>query len=297
MIDDYVIKDSDNVVVTEMNHIVEVQYMQKKNSKVNIKKLNKDKYLDIRTGEIKEFKKIDNRSESTNSLRQTFKKIRYLINNNFSGCRNELHVVLTYREHMTDTERLYNDFRKFMQRLRYQYRNVSRIEYISVIEPMQDGRWHCHVLMRFDDVEKIFISNKFINNKPVNAPLYDLWKNGWVTIKSLKDVDNIGAYLSAYLTDIELTDENIDILRPGMKVKMVDDKKFIKGGRLHFYPAGMNIYRNSKGIKLPERKKMKFRDIKNIVKDSAPHYTKTYNVQTDDFENVITYYQYNLKRK
>jgi len=295
--DEYVIKDSDLVTVTEMGHIVEVQYMQKRNSKATIKKLDKNKYIDLKTGEIKDFQKVDNRSQLKKSLYDTFKRLRYLINNNFSGCGNELHVVLTYREHMTDTERLYDDFRKFMQRLRYHYRNVSSIEYISVVEPMQDGRWHCHVLMRFDDLESIYIPNKFDEcNNPIDAPLYELWRNGWVVIKSLRNIDNIGAYLSAYLTDVELTDDNTDTLKPGMKVKIVDDKKFIKGGRLHFYPPGMNIYRKSDGIKPPERRKMKFRDIKNIVKDSAPHYTKTYNVKTDEFENVITYYQYNLKR-
>ena len=287
--DEYLIKDTDNVVVTQMGHIIEVQYMQKKNRKANIKKLDKDTYLNYQTGEIKEFEKIENRGQSKNSLRQTFKRMRYLINNNFTGSKNELFITLTYAENMRCTERLYSDFEKFIKRLRYKYKDVSTIDYMSIVEPQGRGAWHCHVLARFNDLERAYLPH---------SDLLKLWPHGKIVwIKRIDDVDNIGAYLTAYLCDIELTDETREFLKPGMELKKVEDKKYIKGGRLHLYPPGMNIYRKSAGIKAPERRKIKFRDIKNIVKDSAPHYIKTYNVQTDDFENVITYYQYNLKRK
>src|SRR5690625_653782 len=84
----------------------------------------------------------------------------------------------------------------------------------------------------------------------------DLWGHGFVTIKSMKDVDNIGAYFSAYLADLEHTSENIhEALSEGLKVveREIDGqkKKFIKGGRLHLYPAGMKLYRKSKGVEYP----------------------------------------------
>ena len=234
------IKPVDLVTVTRMNHIVEIQYMEKRNVKNHIKKLDKDRYIELSTGEIKEFNHIENRSESFNSLRQTFKKLRYLINNNFTGKGNELHVTLTYAENMTDTNRLYDDFRKFMQRLKYKYKDISSIDYISVIEPQGRGAWHCHVLLRFNDMDRVYIEN---------SVLAGLWGHGFVTIKSLKDVDNIGAYLSAYLADIELDDENvIHAVLNDLSIKEVDGKKYIKGGRLHMYPPGMNLYRKSKGI-------------------------------------------------
>lgn len=281
------------VKVTKTNHIVEIQHMEKMNGKNHIKKLDKDSYVDLSTGEIKEFQHIENRQESYNSLRQTFKKLRYLINNNFLGLPNELHMTLTYKANMTDTGRLYDDFRKFMQRLKRKYKKDTSIDYISVVEPQERGAWHCHLLIRFNDLDKVFVKNK---------ELRELWGQGFVTIKSLKDIDNIGAYLSAYLTDVELTEETVVTAIKedrSVETKIVDgvEKRFIKGGRLHMYPSGMNIFRKSKGMIYPERETMSFEKAKKIVGSAKPHYVKTYEVETDNFSNTITYLQYNLKRE
>ena len=284
--DKALIKPNDVVKVTQMNHIVEVQHMEKMNRKANIKKLDRDTYLEIETGEIKEFNHAENRQESYNSLRQTFKKVRYLINNNFTGKGNELHITLTYKENMTDTKQLYTDFDKFMKRLRYKAKKKTSIDYMSIVEPQGRGAWHCHVLMRFNDMDKVFIKNSEIRQ---------MWGKGFVKIKALKGVDNIGAYLSAYLADIEVQG---DIVGKEVLVKVVDgqEKKFIKGGRLHMYPPGMNLYRKSKGIIEPERVEMRFKDIKKVVGAATPHYQKSITIQDEDYENTISYIQYNTKR-
>lgn len=296
----------DVVRVTEMNHIIEVQHMEKMNRKNNIKKLDKDRYVDISTGEIKEFEHSENRQQSYNSLRQTFKRLRYLINANFIGKPNELHITLTYQENMSDAKQLYKDFEKFMKRLKYSYRNDSSIDYLSVVEPQERGAWHCHLLIRFNDLDSVYIPNKFDKDRNlIDAPLYEMWGKGWVTIKSLKDIDNIGAYLSAYLSDIAIEEASdketaFKIASEGceIKTKLVDgkEKKFIKGGRLHMYPPGMNLYRKSKGIVSPERKEMLFKEVKKIVGSADPHYEKSYHIENDDFENTITFLQYNKKR-
>jgi hypothetical protein len=299
--DKVLIADGDFVKVKRMNHLLEVRHSSKANYKSNIKKLDKDRYLDIGTGEIKEFTHIENRSQSYNSLRQTFKKLSDLINNNFVGKGNELHVTLTYEENMTDTKRLYKDFKRFMTRLKRNFKDKSCIEYISVVEPQERGAWHCHVLLRFDDLETIYIPNQFDERtkKPINAPLYEMWEQGWVTIKSLKNVDNIGAYLSAYLTDIELTEDSVKgVYEAGeeLKVKEVQGKKFIKGGRLHMYPPGMNLYRKSKGIVPPMVEEMSFGRVKKIVGAATPTFQKSTTVSDGEFEVIHQYVQYNMKR-
>jgi len=270
--------------------------MDKTNRKNHIKKLDKDRYVDIATGEIREFEHSENRQQNYNSLRQTFKKLRYLINNNFIGKANELHITLTYRENVTDTKRLYKDFDKFMKRLRYFYKGYSTIDYLSVIEPHASGVWHAHLLLRVNDLPKVYIKSK---------DLEDLWGQGFVKIKSLKNVDNIGAYLSAYLADIDLDevkdkDTAFKVASEGceIKTKLVDgkEKKFIKGGRLHMYPPGMNLYRKSKGIVPPDREEIRYKDIKKIVGSAKPHYQKSYHIETEDFENTITFIQFNTKR-
>lgn len=288
----YPISPESIVTVTEMNHLTEIQYMEKMNNRANIKKLNSDEYVDLQTGEIKEFEKTENRSQSYNSLRQTFKRLRYLINNNFVGSRNELFLTLTYAENMQDPKKLYTDVEKFIKRLKYRFKDKTTIDYINVVEPQERGAWHCHLLLRFNDLENIFIANK---------KMADLWGHGFVTIKSMKDVDNIGAYLSAYLADLELTSENIHkALSEGLKVveREIDGqkKKFIKGGRLHLYPTGMNLYRKSKGVIPPERKKMKYSEAIKKVGPVQPHFIADITINSDDFENTIAYEQYNSKR-
>jgi hypothetical protein len=298
-LEEAVISEGALVTVTKMKHIIEVQHMEKKNRTVHIQKIDADTYVEIATGEIKEFNHIENRKESLNSLRQTFKKMRYLINNNFSGQANEMHIVLTYREHVTDSKRLYSDFDKFFKRLKYRYKDKTSIDYLNVIEPQGSGRWHCHLLLRFNDLDSIFIPNKFDDaHKAFDAPLYDLWGQGWVTIKSLKGVDNIGAYLSAYLADVELDEKSEVGYHDIVHEKIVEGKKkkFLKGGRLHMYPPGMNLFRSSKGIKNPERIEMSFKEAKKIVGHREPHYSKSIKIKNDEFENTISYLQYNTKR-
>lgn len=302
------ISPSEIVTVTKMNHIVEVQHMTKMNGQVHIKKLNADEYLDLTTGEIKEFVHSENRGQSYNSLRQTFKKMRYLINNNFVGKANELHVTLTYAENMQDTKRLYKDFEKFMKRLKYKYKDETSVDYLSVVEPQERGAWHCHVLLRFNDLKKIYIPNKWDKELkiPIDSPMYDLWQQGYVTIHSLNDIDNIGAYLSAYLTDVEFKEgmDDTTLLRAVTEQREVltkvvggEEKKFIKGGRLYMYPSGMNLFRKSKGIQYPEREKIAFKNIKKVVGSIQPHYSKTYHIENEDFQNDITFLQYNTKRE
>lgn len=290
--DENSIQPNDKVTVTQMNHIVEVQYMAKKNRSATIRKIDKDTYVELATGEVREFEHSNNRKDNYKTLRATFKNLRYLINNNFTGKGNELHVTLTYEENMTDTKRLYTDLDKFIKRLRYDYKKQTTIDYINVVEPQERGAWHCHLLLRFNQLEKVYIPNR---------NLAEMWGQGFVKIKSLKDVDNIGAYLSAYLTDVELTEDTVGVaLREEREVitKSVEgkEKSIVKGGRLHMYPVGMNIYRKSKGIEYPERKEMQYEKVKKIVGSRTPHYSKTYDIQDGDFENRITFLQYNMKR-
>lgn len=277
------------VTVTDMGHLIEVQHMKKRNSVAHIRKLDAFTYLNLKTGEILEYDKSENRSENQNSLRQTFKKMRYLINHNFKGNRNELFLTLTFAKDSFSPEMVYKDIDKFVKRLRYRFKAESTIDYITVIEPHQSGQFHAHMLVKFNDVKKIYI--------PV-LELKKMWQHGIVDIKTLKDVDNIGAYLSAYLADIELPDDYKGD-GPEMMVKEVDgkQKKFLKGGRLKYYPSGMRLFRSSKGISYPERVEMVYKDIKKVVGSAQPHYKKSYEIKNEDFANTITYEQYNLKRR
>lgn len=292
--DELFIHDNSFVRVTEMNHLVEVQWMQKINRMARIVKIDKYRYMILSTGEVKEFEISTNRSDNYNSLRQTFKRLRYLINNNFTGARNELFLTLTYAENMTDSRRLYDDFRKFFMRFRNEHKEKGSVDYLSVVEPQGRGAWHIHCLLRFNELDEVYIPNTDIAR---------LWGYGFVKVKSLNRVDNVGAYLTAYLADLELDDESLNVaLREQREIliKEVDgqNKAFIKGGRLHMYPSGMNLYRKSRGIKMPARNEMVYCEVKKIVGPSEPHYQRKVVINDDKtgFKNTIVYEQYNTKR-
>ena len=125
--------------------------------------------------------------------------------------------------------------------------------------------------------------------------------HGFVTIQSLKDVDNVGAYVSAYLADIDVTEASEGLEgHPDLIEKDVkgQKKKFVKGARLAFYPSGVNLYTKTKGIVYPEREQMPYEQAIKKVGAGTPHFKKSILVSDEErnFENTITYEQYNLKR-
>lgn len=286
------------VKVKRMNHVIEVKAVQKEpGSLQNIRKLSKTEYLILDTGEVKNYVLKENRGQNIPGLKHTFGNIRDLINNNFTGAGNELHLTLTYKDNMTDTGQLMKDYEKFWKR--YKRRHGKDIDYLSIIEPQGRGAWHCHVLIRHNSTDKIYIPAKEIA---------ELWGHGFIKVKALEGVDNIGAYLSAYLGDVELTPENMkEVKEYGMQeieVKEVDvegqSKAFIKGGRCYLYPPGMNLYRHSKGILHPEIEEMKYKEAKKIVGNATPNYSRTVQIIDDAkgyIVNTVTYEQYNMARK
>ncbi|MGU8608455.1 rolling circle replication-associated protein, partial [Clostridium perfringens] len=279
------INSKKKIKLTDMGNIKEIMYLQKSTMQpFGIKKISKNEYMVVATGEILEYKnRSENRSQDKESLRKTFKKLRELINTNFVGNRNELCFTITYKENVRDPKVLYKDFDKFMKKLKYRYGSV---DYINVVEPQERGAWHCHILLRFNDLKKAYIPNKEIS---------EMWGKGFVKVKAMKkDIDNLGAYLSAYLGDIEITDSNVtQLVQDGaikvgqsISIKEIEiegkKKKFIKGGRLHYYPTGMNIYRASRGIKQPIVSHISYEDAKKIVGAATPTYSTCTLIQDDN---------------
>jgi hypothetical protein len=336
------------VKVTKMGHIVEIVNIHYQpdtlqnhvkldkehyiitDTEIDTKKLEWHEHIDNGTGEkrlfvvdndtgelfsVYEYHLNENRSQNIAGLKRTMKKIRDLINNNFIGAKNELFIMLTYRfdgQPMNDVKKASRDFDAFIKRFRRRYPDL---EYIAVLEPQANTAWHWHILAKFTkwtEKKHIYIDN--------NEIMYPMWGHGWTGVKSVRYVDNIGAYLSAYLGNIEINEENKeeifnsvfksgrDIVIEEKEVTGEDGKKttkrFVKGGRMYLYPSGTNIYRYSKGIKKPVSEMMLYSDAKKITGKRPPDYSRTVVIEgnkNDDEEmriyNTITYEQYNLKRK
>lgn len=291
------INDYSIVRIKEMGNITEIMYSEKRSNGGYIKKLDKDHYCDLRTGELKEFKHIENRSQDLSNVAKSLAKGRDLLNANITDVDYCRWATFTYAENMTDPKRLMRDFQICVKNLRKLY---GQFEYITAAEPQGRGAWHLHVVFIFNN-KAPFMSNEAVSK---------CWKQGFVTIRRLDNVDNVGAYLTAYLGDMELSecqknDIDIQYIKGIKSIEFINEngevvtKKYIKGARLSMYPAGFHIFRYSKGIKKPIVSVSSYKKAKEKVCSDKQTFSKTVllNDPTSDFSNTLTYEYYNNIRK
>lgn len=277
------------VKVTRMQQITEIQYSQHRNTCATIRRLNKTKYVVLSTGELKAYVRNDNRAQNLASLKASLKRLRRLINNNFSGEPDELFVTLTYAADVTDPKQISRDFDRFIKRLR---RRFATFAYIKIAEPqgrLKSGRavWHYHCLFK---------------GIPYLEPtdLAELWGHGYVKTKALQDVDDIGRYLTSYLTDIPLKDlSRADDFTGNLPIvtKTVNghDKQLVKWGRLQYYPSGMNFYSSSRGIKAPTSQYMAYDEAKKTPLGKLTSASEVI-IESGDFHNKVITEEYNARR-
>ena len=269
-------------------------YSEKRSRGGCIAKLDKDTYTDKRTGEIKEFKHIENRSQDLDNVAKSLKRLRDLLNANITDTSKCRWVTLTYKENMTDPKKLKRDAENCIKRLRERY---GSFEYITAAEPQGRGAWHLHCVFIFPDKAPYM----------ANETVAQAWKKGFVTVKSLDSVDNVGAYLTAYLGDMELDDmQGMDILESAKGIKEItykdsngdiQTKRYIKGARLSMYPPKFNIYRKSKGIKEPTVTMVEYHEAKEKVCCAEQTFQKTVALDDDKgYHNVLQYEYYNSIR-
>lgn len=294
-------------------NILHMQQMASVNFEPKIKVLNADEYILLSTGEIKTMEHHENRADDGYiSLRRTFRNLRALLNTNCTNPCNCKFVTLTYRENMTNSKKLSKDIEHFIKRLRNKYNEFS-LEYIAIAEPQGRGAWHSHIVLIFDrlapyipnDVIWRCWSPKGYKDKLQNGVGYD-----FTSIKKLDDVDNVGAYLTAYLGDLPLSDaERLgDININKYKIKVIEGengapKRILKGARLCLYPNKFNLYRCSKGIKKPAQEFVTLEQAENKVSGATLTFDRTYLLSKsetlrsdDDLINIIRQRYYNTNR-
>ena len=303
----------DIVRCKQTGNITELMWIEKRNSRMYIRKVDADHYIDLReepnpeTGEciLHEFNRSENRAQNKAGVAKSLALGRDLLNTNIVDVDFCRWVTLTYAENMTDPKRLYEDFKNFNKRLRYKL--GEKYEYIVAMEPQGRGAWHAHVVMIFDHKAPYI----------PNAELAEIWGHGFVKVKRLDNVDNVGAYLTAYLGDMDLQ-EAIDTKQiklparcnaenvSGEGIKEVEveidgetvKKKYIKGGRLHMYPPKFNIFRYSRGIKKPTVELMNADKAEKKVSADTLTFEKTLKITNGkDFESILNYRYYNSKRE
>ena len=283
-----------------MGNVIEVQYMSRRNCKQTIQMLQGgEQFVVCATGEIKDVEHHNTRKDNKKGLYKTFANARAVINANVTDVSKVRWCTLTYAENMTDPKRLYEDFRKFNMRFQTycKGKGYSKPEYIVMMEPQGRGAWHAHLLYIWQDQKAPYISNQ---------DLRELWGHGFVRIKKLDNVDNVGAYLTAYLGDMEI--DEMDVSKAvGKQCKVVETedengkkvkKAIVKGARLDLYPANFNMLRCSRGVKRPVAEMMSQEEANKKVSAATKTFESAIKLldSDNDFETVIIREQYNKIR-
>ena len=282
------------VTVISAGNTLRIQYLSRENHTPQVKKLSKGRYLHLGTGEVITSRKKppESRLDSVKSLKKTFQRLGLLIQANTYDVEKVRWVTLTYAENMTDLKRLYADYKRFYQRLRTycRRRNWEIPEYISVVEPQARGAWHLHVFLIWLNTHAPFLPNEDLSN---------LWEHGFTKITRLKQADNAAGYLIAYLTDLGTDEDQKEVSAPQYTDPDISGekkrKKVIKGGRLSMYPAGMNIYRHSTGIRYPVKKRVIMWQVSELTEGLTPVFTRYCHIKGEDgFESEYKMLEYRV---
>lgn len=202
------------------------------------------------------------------SLSRARKGVRRLINANAEELVK--FITLTFAENEQDVEYCNREFKKFVQRLKrfiIKQRPDMVLKYIAVIEFQKRGAVHYHML-----------TNVFYIRKD---QLARIWGNGFVKVNKISHVDNVGAYVSKYMS------KDKDVM--GEDGKMV--KCIGKDGRLwdkKMYFTSKNLVRP---LEITEKEEvLAYKE--RMLAGQSPTYQNTFE---SDYLGLIEYKQYNLK--
>lgn len=121
------------------------------------------------------------------NVHRTRVKIRRLVNSNPDMLS---FLTLTFAENVIDLKEANYAFNQFVKRLN---RVFPGFKYLAVPEFQKRGAVHYHVICNFSvpsGVDRKEFERDFANR---------YWQNGFIKLKDIKNVDNVGAYICKYL--------------------------------------------------------------------------------------------------
>lgn len=112
-------------------------------TEARIKRIDKEHYVVKSTAELRRYSpRSETKGDNLHSVRQSFNRLKSVINANVRGNDCVRFLTLTYAENMTDNARISSDLRQFFKRLRKMY---GPMEYLYVKE-RQARRGVAHAL-------------------------------------------------------------------------------------------------------------------------------------------------------
>ncbi len=128
----------------------------------------------------------DKANNRTKTLMRARQEVRRLANANYDVLTK--FFTLTFENNVRDLDFANNEFNKFIKRLNRYLAKIRKpkVEYIAVPEFQKRGAVHYHLLCNLPYIS----ANK----------LAEIWGLGFVKINKIDEVDNVGAYVSKYMS-------------------------------------------------------------------------------------------------
>ncbi|MBO0453892.1 rolling circle replication-associated protein [Candidatus Enterococcus murrayae] len=127
------------------------------------------------------------------TLRDARNTLRRLAINNFPNNKSTF-VTLTVAKNSDDIDYYDEKVKQFIRKLRKDY---GKLHYVGVREFQKRGAIHYHLLINYPFI-KGFSETEIRKSEVYFKNHY--WKQGFVDLKSIEHVDNVGAYISKYMT-------------------------------------------------------------------------------------------------
>lgn len=257
-------KDWNIADVYVMNDRIIIRVIEKRPSHIgNIRKIEKNVYVNVETGEIYYSRDEPDRGKgefkSRKSLNDSFNNLRLLINNNFEGGNSEAHIVLTDGTEGMKLEEFNYNFVQFRQKEVYHYPNT---DYIAIREMSQNQKWHMHILLKSKNGEELFIPNEEI---------HEWWPYGWTSINRIKDNNFLSNYFTIFRKELKSCEEE----------KSVSSKTSAKRSMLDYFPTGSKLYSKSKNILYPEKIQIVYGELEKVLRGFIPRYANTIGIMTE----------------
>lgn len=258
----YKIKDDATVKVVRYNgnKLIEIQTTNKRpnNLKKSIKKLNKEEYLDMRTGEIKTYNL--NCGKNDKGVKRAMKRFGKLLKNNFFGEQNELFITCTCEEPVQDIDEINSYFDKFWGKLQRRYKSLG---FAYVIE-MQKERESLHIHALIKDMENPTL--EIPNNK-----IMELWGKGFTKTSRISDSER-KQHINEEdaIKQMEEDDENEDEAEADAQKEYgigAVISYMIKSDSKENIPQNKQLYHNSRCFQYPTVEEMKYKEALEKVKD------------------------------
>ena len=230
----------------------------------HIRKLSKDEFFNIETGEVCKYNHY--KEKNIESLKKSMKKLEGILRNNFSGSKNELFITLTTKKNISDVEVVKKMFNCFWKKLKQEY---SNLEYVYVVELQENrGGWHIHALIKDTKSNKLYISNETIEK---------FWNEGYTKTNRITDsIENKRINEEEHMSYIQNEIERVGIESVIRYMTKTKSKEMI--------PSSSKVYYKSRNIKIPISSKISYESACTLLKEDDYVLKNEYTVLIKDEE-------------